>query len=42
VSSAIGIWTEGWKHGWLEGFAILVAVLVILSVTAINDYMKEK
>ncbi len=42
LSSIIGILTEGLKTGWLEGLAILISVLIILIVTSVNDYMKEK
>lgn len=34
----MGILTEGIKQGWMEGFAIFVAVIIIVSVTAVNDY----
>lgn len=30
------------KEGWVEGIAILVAVLIVLVVTAGNDYSKER
>ncbi|KAJ3089670.1 Calcium-transporting ATPase 10, plasma membrane-type [Quaeritorhiza haematococci] len=30
------------KEGWVEGFAIFVAVAVVLSVTAGNDWSKER
>jgi P-type E1-E2 ATPase len=33
------------KHpeiGWIEGFAILIAVAIVVLVTAINDYEKQK
>lgn len=42
VSLVIGILTEGIETGWIEGFAIFVAVFIIVSVTAINNYLKEK
>ncbi|CAA9999124.1 unnamed protein product [Nesidiocoris tenuis] len=29
-------------HGWIEGAAILVSVMVVVLVTAINDYTKER
>lgn len=29
-------------YGWIEGFAIIVAVAVVVNVTAINDLQKEK
>lgn len=30
------------EAGWIEGVAILVAVIVVVLVTAFNDYRKEK
>lgn len=33
---------EETKHGWIEGVAILMSVLVVVFVTAFNDYTKEK
>ena len=33
---------HGWKAGWVEGAAIFIAVGVIISVTAGNNYIKEK
>lgn len=30
------------EAGWIEGVAILVAVLVVVLVTALNDWTKEK
>lgn len=42
VSLILGIITEGIEEGWLEGFAIFVAVIIIVSVTAANGYMKDK
>jgi O-antigen/teichoic acid export membrane protein len=29
-------------HGWIEGTAILSAVVIVVSVGAGNDYVKEK
>eukprot|EP00291_Cryptomonas_curvata_P024180 CAMPEP_0172171232 /NCGR_PEP_ID=MMETSP1050-20130122/11774_1 /TAXON_ID=233186 /ORGANISM="Cryptomonas curvata, Strain CCAP979/52" /LENGTH=1025 /DNA_ID=CAMNT_0012842633 /DNA_START=72 /DNA_END=3146 /DNA_ORIENTATION=- len=37
----IAIFVEQSDYGWLEGVAILFAVLVVISVGAINDYQKE-
>lgn len=34
--------TYFFRGGWVEGVAILVAVLLVSSVTALNDYNKEK
>jgi Ca2+ transporting ATPase len=42
VSLVLGIATEGIREGWLEGASILVAVVIIVSVTSINNYLKEK
>lgn len=30
------------EAGWIEGAAILIAVIVVVMVTALNDYTKEK
>jgi len=42
VSLAIGIWQNGWEEGWIEGLSIYIAVFIIVSVTAGNNYVKEK
>ncbi|KAK7582784.1 hypothetical protein V9T40_014229 [Parthenolecanium corni] len=33
---------EETKHGWIEGLAILISVIVVVFVTAFNDYTKER
>jgi hypothetical protein len=34
---------EGSDHNsWIEGVAILMAVLIVATVTATNDYLKDK
>lgn len=33
---------EDEHHGWIEGLAILVSVIVVVIVTAFNDYSKER
>lgn len=33
---------EEGKHGWIEGLAILISVIVVVIVTAFNDYTKER
>ena len=38
----MGIATEGLHEGWLEGASILLAVVIIVSVTSGNNYLKEK
>jgi len=30
------------NHGWIEGLAILISVIVVVIVTAFNDYTKER
>ena len=42
ISLVLGIATEGIKEGWLEGASILIAVVIIVSVTAGNNYIKQK
>lgn len=42
VSLVLGIATEGLRDGWLEGTSILLAVVIIVSVTSFNNYVKEK
>jgi Ca2+ transporting ATPase len=37
----VGILSEGFAKGWLEGATILLAVVIIVSVSAGNDYIKE-
>lgn len=33
---------EDEHHGWIEGLAILISVIVVVLVTAFNDYSKER
>jgi magnesium-transporting ATPase (P-type) len=42
VSLGIGIWKEGLSKGWYEGVTIYLAIIIIVSVTAANDYVKDK
>ena len=42
VSLILGVATEGWQHGWMEGASILVAVVIIVTVTSGNDWVKEQ
>lgn len=42
VSLVLGIATEGIEHGWMEGTSILVAVVIIVTVTSGNNWMKER
>jgi hypothetical protein len=40
VSLVVGIWKEGFASGWLDGVTIYVAVILIVSVTAGNNWIK--
>lgn len=31
-----------YEHGWIEGTAILISVMIVSTVTSINDYQKEQ
>lgn len=42
VSLALGLTVDKSDAGWIEGAAILVAVAVVVLVTATNDFQKEK
>jgi Ca2+ transporting ATPase len=42
VAGVIGVINDGWEHGWIEGASIFFAVGIIVTVTAGNNYMKEK
>lgn len=42
VSTILGLTVDTSDAGWIEGAAILVAVAVVVLVTAVNDYQKEK
>ena len=41
ISLIVGL-IENPEEGWLEGVAILSAVVIVVMVTATNDYLKEK
>jgi Ca2+ transporting ATPase len=41
ISLAIGIWEDP-HQGWMEGAAILLAVVIVVSVTTTNEYFKQK
>eukprot|EP01099_Mayorella_cantabrigiensis_P000157 TRINITY_DN1069_c0_g1_i5.p1 TRINITY_DN1069_c0_g1~~TRINITY_DN1069_c0_g1_i5.p1 ORF type:complete len:999 (-),score=293.26 TRINITY_DN1069_c0_g1_i5:231-3176(-) len=40
VSLALGLWEDP-QTGWIEGTAILIAVVVVVLVSSLNDYHKE-
>lgn len=42
VALTIGIIQHGLKNGWVEGTSIFMAIAIIVSVTAGNNYVKEK
>ena len=42
VSTTLGIIKDGWAHGFQEGCGIVIAIIIIVLVTVINDYAKEQ
>jgi len=42
VAGVIGVYQHGIEAGWIEGASIFFAVGIIVTVTAGNNYMKEK
>lgn len=42
VSTVLGVVQNGWAHGFQEGLGILFAIVIIVLVTVLNDYAKEK
>jgi Ca2+-transporting ATPase len=42
VSLILGAVFDREEQGWIEGLAIYLAIIIVVSVTAINDYAKEK
>jgi calcium-translocating P-type ATPase len=42
VSLLIGVADKGLAEGWIEGLAIFIAVIIIVSVTAFNTYLRDK
>ncbi|CAK4679236.1 hypothetical protein LEN26_013826 [Aphanomyces euteiches] len=42
VSLILGLTMEGESAEWIEGTSILFAVLLVITVSAVNDYQKEK
>jgi len=42
VSLVIGVINDGWDYGWIDGSSIFFAVFIITSVTAGNNYAKER
>lgn len=42
LTAAKKVGEEEDSHGWIEGLAILISVIVVVIVTAFNDYSKER
>ncbi len=42
ISLVIGIVEDGWKSGWIDGVSIYIAVVIIVTITSGNNYVKEK
>lgn len=42
ISLILGIATEGIEHGWYEGASILLAIVIIVTVTSGNNWVKEQ
>ena len=42
MSLIVGVLEDGWDTGWIDGVSIYFAVIIIVTVTAGNNYMKEK
>ena len=42
VSLAIGLYKEGFPTGLIEGTSIAIALVIIVSVTSVNNYLSEK
>ena len=42
VSTILGVTVDTSDAGWIEGVAILIAVAVVVAVTALNDFQKEQ
>jgi hypothetical protein len=42
IEIVVNIGNDKIKTAWIDGMAILVAVTIVSTVTAINDYEKER
>lgn len=42
VSLIIGIYQEGFPDGLIEGVSIMIALVIIITVTSVNNYASEK
>lgn len=41
ISLVIGVLENGWAVGWIDGLSIYIAVVIIVTVTLGNNYIKE-
>ena len=39
VSLCLGILAEGLKWGWVEGFSIFMAVILVVGVESMDDFL---
>ena len=42
VSLVIGIISEGFPNGLVEGLSIIIALLIIIVVNSVNNYISER
>ncbi|KAL4460329.1 hypothetical protein ABPG74_000080 [Tetrahymena malaccensis] len=42
VSLVIGCIKQGIAEGWIDGIGIFIAVFIIVTITSVNNYMKDK
>ena len=42
VSLVVGMVKDGPAEGWMDGFTISLAVIIVVSISAGNDYAKQK
>jgi Ca2+-transporting ATPase len=42
VSVIIGLFKEGWPRGLIEGISIMIALVIIITVTSANNWVSER
>jgi len=42
VSVVIGLFKEGWPRGLIEGISIMIALVIIITVTSANNWVSER
>lgn len=42
VSVVIGLIKEGWPRGLIEGISIMIALVIIITVTSANNWVSER